>query len=190
MKKIVKNTAILLAITLVAAVALAFVYQLTKDPIEQAAQEAKEAAYRSVFADAASFAAIDGIDETIAAFNEKKGAEKPAPSVIEVLAAKDASGAGMGYVMTVSAKGYGGQVRIALGLDNTAKVTGYAVLDCSGETAGFGAQCKEQFVADQFPGITSAEELDGISGATYTTKALRAETQAAIDFVNEMGGVQ
>jgi electron transport complex protein RnfG len=41
MKNIVKNAGILLAITVVAAIALSFVYELTKEPIALAAQKAK-----------------------------------------------------------------------------------------------------------------------------------------------------
>mgnify|MGYP003307716184 CR=1 FL=1 len=189
MKKIIKNTLILLAITLVAGVALSYVYQLTKDPIAAAQAAAKEAAYKSVMTEATAFDAIDGIDEKITAFNEAKAAGKPAPTVAEALTAKNAAGEALGYVLTVSAKGYGGQVKIALGIDTAGTITGYAVLDCSGETAGFGARCKDADIAAQFPGKTSADELDGISGATYTTKALKAETQAAIDFVKELGGI-
>ena len=44
MKTTLKNTGILLAITLVAVTALAFVYELTKEPIARAEQAQKAAA--------------------------------------------------------------------------------------------------------------------------------------------------
>ena len=55
MKTIVKNTLILLLITLIAGLALAFVYDLTKEPIARAEEEDKINAYRSVYPDAKDF---------------------------------------------------------------------------------------------------------------------------------------
>ncbi len=48
-----KDAVILCAITLVAGACLGGVYEMTKDPIAAANQAAKEAAYRTVFPDAA-----------------------------------------------------------------------------------------------------------------------------------------
>ena len=188
MKNILKNTAILLAITLVAAIALSYVYELTKEPIARAEQQKKAAAYEQVYADADAFDTVAGADEQLAQYN---AARTDGASVKEVLAAKDAGGNVIGYVMTTnSSKGYGGDVTLALGIDQSGKVVGYSVLAHS-ESPGFGANCVNADVRDQFIGITSADAIDGISGATYTTKALKTQTQAAIDFVvNVLGGGQ
>ena len=183
MKTILKNTAILLVITLVAAVALSYVYELTKDPIAEAAQAAKEAAYQEVYAAASAFAPAEGTD--LAAFNS---ARKDGSSIEEILIAKDEAGQTLGYVLTAcSSKGYGGAIRLALGIDVSGKVVGYTVLSHS-ESPGFGANCVNADVKAQFDGITDAAQIDGISGATYTTKALRGATNAALDLVNSMGG--
>ncbi len=186
MKPIIKNTAILLIITLVAAVVLSSVYQLTKEPIAAAEQAAKEAAYKAVYSDAATF---DEVENAAALLEEFNSPRTDGSSVLEVLQATDANGAKLGYVLTAnSKKGYGGDVKIALGIDTTGTVIGYSVLDCSGETAGFGARAADPDIAEQFPGITDAEQLDGISGATHTTEALKTETQAAIDLVKQLEG--
>ena len=187
MGKIIKNTAILLAITLVAAIALAFVNNITAGPIAEAQQKAKEDAYRAVLSEADAFAEIDGAAKVIEDLNAAQ-TNKAKPFVVEVLQGTKA-GEKVGYAVTVSAKGYGGQVKLALGLDATAKVVGYAVLDCSGETAGFGARAKDADVAEKFVGITSGEDVvDAISGATHTTEALMADAQIAIDLVKQLEG--
>ena len=48
MNKIVKNTLILTAITVVAGLLLGVVYGVTKDPIAKAQEKAKQEAFRSV----------------------------------------------------------------------------------------------------------------------------------------------
>ena len=57
MKEMMKNTGILLAITLIAGLLLGLVYQVTKEPIAEQEAKAKQEACQEVFADAASFEA-------------------------------------------------------------------------------------------------------------------------------------
>ena len=52
MKKIIRDTLILTAITLISGLALATVYQITKQPIAQAEAAAELAAYEGVFPEA------------------------------------------------------------------------------------------------------------------------------------------
>ncbi len=184
MKNIFKNTAILLAITVVAAVALSYVYELTKEPIAQAEQQKKVEAYQDVYTEADAFGTIENNAALLKDFN----ADLPSGTAVEeILTAESAAGDRLGYVLAVTAKGYGGDVKIALGIDASGKVVGYAVLSHS-ETPGFGANCENADVKQQFLGITAADQLDGITGATYTTNALKSETQAAIDLVKQLEG--
>ena len=64
MKNIIKNTAILTVITLVAGLLLGYVYDITKEPIAQSKEAAKKAAYQTVMADADTFelAEVDATD--------------------------------------------------------------------------------------------------------------------------------
>lgn len=182
MKTIFKNTGILLAITLVAAIALSFVYELTKEPIALAAQKAKAEAYQKVYETAATFEDIDEVD-----LDKYNATLASGTAVEEALRTVDAGGNALGYVMTVTAKGYGGAVKIALGIDKSGKVVGYAVLEHE-ESPGFGANCENEDIRQQFLGITSADQIDGITGATITTTALKNETQAAINLVKQLEG--
>ena len=64
MNKIIKNTGILMAITLVAGALLGLVYEVTKTPIAQAQEDAKQEAYRTVLADADTFVNEEGFKES------------------------------------------------------------------------------------------------------------------------------
>ena len=59
MNKILKNTLILTAITVIAGTALGLVYEITKDPIAKAEEATAQAAYKAVFEDADSFSTYD-----------------------------------------------------------------------------------------------------------------------------------
>ena len=61
MNKIIKNTLILTVITLVAGLGLGFVYEITKEPIAQAKDAEKKAAWQAVFPEASldSFEEVD-----------------------------------------------------------------------------------------------------------------------------------
>lgn len=104
MKTILKNTGILLAITLIATVALSFVYELTKEPIAAAQLQKKTEAYQKVYEAADAF---DTVPDAAALLERFNAAREDGSSVEEVLAAKDAAGQTLGYVLTaVSTKGY------------------------------------------------------------------------------------
>ena len=183
----VGNALILCAITLVAGLLLSFVNELTTGPIEQAQLAAKAEAYVSVYPDAASFGAVDGADELVAsAATEIPAAGYTTGSVTDVMTALDGSGNVIGYVLSaVSKGGYGGDITIALGVDLNGTVTGFSPLQHS-ETPGFGAKCADERYIATFPGITSSEEVDAITGATFTTTAIKEADGAGLYFVDQM----
>ena len=59
MKSMLKDAAILFAITLCAGLILGFVFNITKEPIAIAEEKAAQEAYKEVFPDAAAFEKID-----------------------------------------------------------------------------------------------------------------------------------
>ena len=67
MNKIVKNTLILTAITVVSGLLLGVVYGITKEPIAEAQENTKQEAYRSVLSDASSFETMEDFDAADAA---------------------------------------------------------------------------------------------------------------------------
>ncbi len=196
MKTIVKSTLILVAITLIAGLALASVYEITKDPIAQAEKEAKENAYRMVMPDAASFIAL-GVLEL-----EQYPVDIAGILVNECRCANDAAGNFIGYVVNVtSPNGYGGNITVAVGVRHDLTIEGVSVISQS-ETAGLGAKCADAAFTEQFKGIAGyvgfgdtdlpeSNRIDAISGATITTRAVTEAVNTAVhyaDQINAQGG--
>ena len=59
MKEMIKNTGIMLVITLIAGLVLGFIYQITKEPIAEQNARKKQEACQEVFQDAASFEPVE-----------------------------------------------------------------------------------------------------------------------------------
>lgn len=191
-----KDAVILCAITLVAGACLGGVYEMTKAPIDAANLAAKEAAYRTVFPDAASFDAGDLADKIPAANEEIAGLGYGKVSVDEAVTANDASGAAAGYVVTATSNdGFGGAITVSVGIQSDGTVNGIEFLTLA-ETAGLGMNAqkpewKGQFAgkkADVFSvtkdGASSDDQINAISGATITSKAVTGAVNAAVYFVD------
>lgn len=200
MNKIIKNTCILAAITVVAGCLLGLVYDITKVPIAQAQENAKQEAYRTVLADASEFTVDDSFDSSQAA-NALTEAGYTGDDITEVAMASDASGEVMGYVITVTShEGYGGDIQISVGILSDGTVKGIEMLDIS-ETAGLGMKATEAEFKDQFKdkqvekftytksGEDGDDMIDALSGATITTNAVtNAVDSALVYFQNVLGG--
>lgn len=188
MKEMMKNTGIMLAITLIAGLLLGIVYQVTKEPIAVQEAKAKQEACQEVFADAASFDAVEAVPVEESAWN---GAGYGQESVDEVMMAKDSAGSTLGYVVTVTTKeGYGGDIRFTVGVRMDGTVNGISILSIS-ETAGLGMRAEEvlkpQFAGknvEKFEytksGAASENQIDAISGATITTNAVTNGVNAGL----------
>lgn len=198
MNKIIKNTIILTIITLVSGVALGAVYEITKAPIANAQEEAKQEAYKQVFADADSFddLKVDAkeAEEAVKAAGVDDGAE-----INEAVEAKQ-GGETIGYVITATdPNGYGGDIQVSVGIQNDGTVNGIALLSIS-ETAGLGMKASEPEFYEQYSGKQTdhfyvskdggeGEEIDAISGATITSRAVTGAVNASLGyFQNVLGG--
>ncbi len=206
MSEVKKNTLvhdalILFAITIIAALALGAVYEITKDPIAVAKGRKKAEAYQAVYPEMESSIAWDGDLEAVQAMLNAD-ANYEGAAIEEILKAVDNSGTQLGYVMTVtSSKGYGGTIKMAMGvsLDGTLKGISFSEIN---ETPGFGMGATEPEFQAQFKdakvgqyslakkGIPGDTEIVAISGATKTTTAVTIMINAGLKFVSEMGGAK
>ena len=201
MKKntIIKDTLILTLITLVAGGLLGMVYEVTKEPIAQQAEKEKQEAYKAVFEDADSFeVCVEADDADLAAYLTENGFE--AQTVNEVMEAKDASGETIGYALNMTtSEGYGGDISFSMGVTLDGTLNGISILDIY-ETAGLGMNAtkdefKGQFAGKQVDafevtksGAASDNEINAISGATITSKAITGGVNAglcAFEYVKE-----
>lgn len=180
MNKMIKDTAILMVITLISGLLLGFVYQITKEPIALQEEKARQEAFQEVFKEAETFG-IMPMEE----LDEQKWADAgfSQQTIDEVMAAFDASHNVLGYVITVTTKeGYGGDIRFTIGIANDGTVNGISILEIA-ETAGLGMRAEEVLVPQfagknvgQFEyvksGAAADNQIDAISGATITTNAV------------------
>ena len=200
MNQIIKNTIILFAITLIAGICLGAVHDVTLEPIAQAQEAAATVTYQEVYPDAASFARTDEMTAALAAAAEEITAQYGSVTVDDAQQALDGSGNVIGYLITsTSPEGYGGNVQIAVGITAEGSLTGIGFLSIS-ETPGLGMKAKEPTFKDQFNGMkaqklevtktdaTADNQVQAISGATYTSKAVTGATNAAIYFVENCVG--
>lgn len=205
MNKIIKNALILMAITLVAGLLLGTVYGITKEPIAQAEAKAEQEAYLAVFPGAEEFVEPEQKDELLAAAADALTAAgyDSTADTIENFYLVNNGGQIAGVVINLTShEGYGGDINFSMGIDLEGTVKGVEILSIS-ETAGLGMHATEdsfkgQFrdkAVDQFvvtkTGATAENEIDAISGATFTSKAMTNGVNAGICFYQSLveGGV-
>ena len=192
MKNMIRDAAILFAITLIAGFVLGFVYNVTKEPIAQAEEKAAKEAYAEVFQDASDFTEL-AIEEDSAYISEWEEAGFSDVDVDKALEAVDSDGNGLGYVLTLTSHaGYGGDITFTLGIANDGTVNGISILSIS-ETAGLGMKA-EAVLKPQYAGkkvrATSDSQIDAISGATITSNALTTAVNGGLYyFQTKLGGV-
>ena len=195
--KFLKNCLALFLITLVAGVSLAFVNEITKEPIAQAQDKARLEAYEVVYPNA-KFETLDNTEEILKNSSASLKKENLLQCTVDdVLKATDESGNTIGYVFSAtSPSGYGGDVKVAVGVsDKDNSITGFTVLSHS-ETAGLGAKATEDEFKSQFigksanginytkTGASSDSEIDALSGATITSNAVCEVVDSALAVYN------
>lgn len=182
MGKIIKDTAVLLVITLVAGFLLGLVYDITLEPIAHQEELANAKACQEVFSDATDFTDVQTDLDTLNQNLKENGLDYV--TVDAVMEASDDSGQMLGYVLTVTdSEGYGGDIQLSMGIRMDGTLNGISILSIS-ETAGLGMNAdtdafKSQFAdknVEQFTytknGASADNEIDAISGATITTNAV------------------
>lgn len=163
----------LLLITACVAAALAGVNMITKDRIAAIQQQ------KTLDAMALVLPGVDGL-----APMELTGENGIVTSVYA---------SGDSYAVQVEPAGFNGKVTVMVGI-SSGKVTGISVISHT-ETPGLGAvaaadSAKGDAFRSQFAGgdeFTVGGNVDAISGATITSKAVTTGVNAAVDFVENLG---
>ena len=183
MKQMMKDAMILFLITLISGAALGLVYEVTKEPIAQQEQKAKNEAYQNVFEAAEDFTELTEeaySSDALTAFVKENGFDASIDGVAQALSG---DGSVLGYVITVTDhEGYGGDIQFTMGVADDGTLNGISLLSIS-ETAVLGMRAGEvlvpQFAGKQVEkfsytktGAASDDQIDAISGATITTNAV------------------
>lgn len=194
MKSMIKDAAILFAITLISGLLLGVVYEVTKEPIAVQETLRKNKACQEVFQDAANFETLE--------LSASKTVEKVSATVNEVSKAVAEDGTVLGYVLDVTThEGYNGDIQFTIGIRMDGTVNGISLLSIA-ETPGLGMKA-EEVLKPQFAdknvsmfsytktGAVSPEQIDAISGATLTTNALVNGVNTGLEFFKtQLGGGQ
>lgn len=195
-KGIMLAIAAICAITLIMGAALGAVYNITKKPIQDAEEKAKQEAYTEVFPSASEIVTLtdeeinmDNVNAVIA----NKGFEDS--RIDEISIAADENGMAAGFIVLVTnSAGYGGDIQMAVGVSVDGSIQGISFLSIS-ETAGLGMEAQNDEFLSQFigkhvgqftytkTGSTSDSEIDAISGATITTSAVVDAVNAVMCFI-------
>lgn len=195
MKSMIKDTLILLLITVISGGILGLVYQVTKEPIRIAQEEKTQEAYRAAFPEAEIFEEDGDFSHAEA---EKIIKEAYPNCVIETsMYAFDGDMNVLGYVLQVlSTDGYSGNIRFLVGLKLDGTINAVSLLEIK-ESAGLGMNA-EAVLIPQYQGKPIAifgvtktgaakeNEVDAISGATITTDAINNGVNAAVSYFNVM----
>ncbi|WMJ23307.1 RnfABCDGE type electron transport complex subunit G [Paludicola sp. MB14-C6] len=101
---------------------------------------------------------------------------------------------GAGCAIHVVTKGYGGEMKVLIGLDKDGAVTGAKVLE-SQETPGLGTKISEKPFLDKYLGkkaevklTKDGGEIEGIAGATISSNAFTKAVNKAFEVFNKVKG--
>lgn len=181
MTKTMRLGAVLFTITAVTGLILGGVHSLTREPIRAAGERVKAEALTATLPGAIDFKKI-----------EIKGESGMIREINEGISGD----AVVGYNFTVITKGYGGMIEFVIGISSDGVIKGMKILSHT-ETPGLGAKAAEPNFADKFilkraPSVTVVKgpagrdnEIQAISGATRTTKAVASGVNAALAYWEE-----
>jgi electron transport complex protein RnfG len=165
---------ILFAFAAVVAVCLGLINYITHEQIDEH-KAAKAAAAMEAVLPADRYEPVTG-----------SAAEK-LDLVREIYAAGD-----KGWVIMVSPSGFGGEIDMAVGVDESGAVTGVSIVDMS-ETSGLGANASRESFRSQFAGRSGSValskeggEIDALTGATVTSTAVVQGVNAALAAAGEL----
>lgn len=176
---IFRLTFVLFAFTTLSALVLGFIYNVTKPAIDAHKVETQRLACEAVMS-ADSFTLSDTqIDDSF---------------VTGILLARQGDRL-VGYAVQSGSNGYGGLISLIVGVDLQGQVTGVVITEMS-ETAGLGTKAENPEFINQFngksAGLAVGREIDAISGATITSKAVTDGVNRAVSAVlalQQKGGV-
>lgn len=169
---------VLVIICLVVTLALAGTYSVANPIILENQAKAADEARMMVLPEGDAFTAYDGtlVDGVLDCYLADNGA---------------------GMAITANYKGFGGAVKVMVGIDADGNITGATVTEHA-ETPGLGTKAMTPEYLAQYQGvgevvgghINNDGNIDAISGATITSNAVYCSIEAALKQFNECGGVK
>lgn len=180
MREILHLALRLLAFCLVAGTLLAATNALTKAPIARQAELTAQSARKQVLTEASSFTKISD------------GGNADYPHLTAVYEGVDKDGV-VGYTFSLAPMGFKAVIEMTLGINKEGAITALSV-DSQSETAGLGTKITTDSYLQQYQGAaadsaTLTEQIDGITGATVTSKAVVSAVGEAVSYAERELGV-
>ena len=180
-RSLLKTGAILLSIGFICTLLLSLCNYLTKDKIARLSAETEKAAMTATLPEAQDFVKYTGEYDGI---------------VTAVYAGKTADKKIVGYCVKAEPVGYGGAISMIVGINTEGVVTGVDIVEMS-ETPGLGAKADDTDFTDKYKGKTSVvsviksgkpneNQINAISGATVTSKAVTQGVNSALEAVEKL----
>lgn len=187
-KEIIIPAVALFVICLVVTALLGLTNNLTEGPIAEVDAKIAQQSRETVCPDAASFELMELNLES---------------SKTEVYSALNESGDIIGYAISTAARGYGGDIKVMIGIDiANQEIIAINVYDNSGETPGLGANTSTESFMMQFSGADGLANgyvvnkdaskepektsIDAVTGATISSRAVTSAVNEAVEIYNTM----
>ncbi len=93
----------------------------------------------------------------------------------------------VGYIATASVSGYGGEVKVMVGVDNDNNITAVKILSAADETPGLGMNITKKDYYGQYSGKKANfkdEEIIAVTGATISSTAAKNAVKEALLLVD------
>ncbi|MDI6689243.1 MAG: RnfABCDGE type electron transport complex subunit G [Actinomycetota bacterium] len=184
MRNIIRLGITLMMVCFIAAGSLAATYSLTKERIALQKMEEQFKAYMELLPGITSAKDFKERKDLYPKFKkEYKDLDKVFEGYVE--------GERVGFIAQKIPKGYKGPIKLAVGITLNGKASGIAVIEHS-ETPGLGAKIEEASFQKQFRGkslsdpIEVGEDIDAISGATTSSKAVTNAVKEALELCEKI----
>lgn len=176
-KELIAPSLVLVLICFVVTGALAVTYGATKPVIEEInIQKANEARNEVLPEGAGAFTQVDA---------------SPIENIVDIYEADN----GSGFVFTALDKGFGGKLTVMIGMNSSGEITGVKVTK-HGETPGLGTKAMTVDYLSQYQGKAKVaidggdKNIDAVTGATVTSKAVFRAVGTALNQYNQLGGAK
>ncbi|MDO4397261.1 MAG: RnfABCDGE type electron transport complex subunit G [Oscillospiraceae bacterium] len=180
-KEILRPAIMLFLIGAVCTALLAGTNLLTKDKIAEISAQTENEAKAAVLSEADSFSEEKTVSVESKEYTYFEGTK---------------NGEIKGYVIPVTTKSYGGDLSLIVGIDSeSSKITGVEITSIN-DTAGLGMKAKNADFLEQYFGKTagigvnkntpSGNEIQAITGATITSKAVTEAVNTAFSVYSEI----
>lgn len=179
-KNVAVPSIVLVVICIVISAALAFTNGITKDKIAEIEKQNSIEAMSEIFSEKG----VEFSQDYSTFLNDKEYKY----SIVTL------KGDICGYIFTTSTFGYGGEVKVMTGVNIDGTVKAIKVLSVADETPGLGQAATDDAFAEEFKGKNGQisteknKDVNALTGATVTTKAVIKNVNTALELFEYVGG--